>query len=96
MNTTKLDLKKIEKISKALGDPFRLKVMDMIKKQKNPCQCTAIVESLELAQSTISHHIKQLVDADLLIAEKDGRNASYQINKEVLGAYINFLNQYES
>ncbi|PBQ32829.1 transcriptional regulator [Sphingobacteriaceae bacterium] len=92
----KLDLKKIEKISKALGDPFRLKMMDMIKRQKNPCQCTAIVESLELAQSTISHHIKQLVDADLLIAEKDGRNASYQINKEVLGAYIKFLNQYES
>jgi ArsR family transcriptional regulator len=93
---TKLDIKKIEKISKALGDPFRLKMMDMIKKQKSACQCTSIVETLDLAQSTISHHLKQLVDADLLIAEKDGRNASYQINKEVLGAYIKFLNQYES
>jgi len=90
---TKLDLKKIEKISKALGDPFRLKMMDMIKRQKSPCQCTSIVD---LAQSTISHHLKQLVDADLIIAEKDGRHASYQINKEVLGAYIKFLNQYES
>ncbi len=94
--TGKLDLKKIERISKALGDPFRLKMMEMIKRQKKGCQCTAIVETLDLAQSTISHHIKQLVDADLLIAEKDGRNASYQINKEVLGAYIKFLAQYES
>ena len=93
---TRLDLKKIEKISKALGDPFRLKVMDMIKKQKAPCQCTSIVENLDLAQSTVSHHIKQLVDADLLIAEKDGRNANYQINQEVLDAYIKFLNQYKS
>lgn len=93
---SKLDLKKIEKISKALGDPFRLKMMDMIKKQKNACQCTAIVETLDLAQSTISHHLKQLVDADLIIAGKDGRHASYQINKDVLGAYIKFLNQYES
>jgi ArsR family transcriptional regulator, arsenate/arsenite/antimonite-responsive transcriptional repressor len=93
---TRLDLKKIEKISKALGDPFRLKVMDMIKKQRSPCQCTSIVENLDLAQSTVSHHIKQLVDADLLIAEKDGRNASYQINQEVLDAYIKFLNQYKS
>jgi len=93
---SKLDLKKIEKISKALGDPFRLKMMEMIKKQKSACQCTAIVETLDLAQSTISHHLKQLVDADLIIAGKDGRHASYQINKEVLGAYIKFLNQYES
>lgn len=93
--TAKIDLKKVEKISKALGDPFRLKMMDMIKKQKSACQCTAIVENLALAQSTISHHIKQLVEADLIIAEKDGRNASYRINREVLGAYIRFLNQYE-
>ena len=92
----KLDLKKIEKISKALGDPYRLKIMEMVKKQKVCMQCTAIVEMVDLAQSTISHHVKQLVDADLLIAGKDGRHASYQINKEVLGAYIKFLAQYES
>ena len=93
---TKLDLKKIEKISKALGDPYRLKIMEMIKKQKDCMQCTAIVETVDLAQSTISHHVKQLVEAELLIVEKEGRNMSYQINKEVLGAYIKFLNQYES
>jgi ArsR family transcriptional regulator len=93
---TKLDLKKIEKISKALGDPYRLKIMEMIKKQKACMQCTTIVETVDLAQSTISHHVKQLVDADLLIAEKDGRNLKFQINKDVLSAYIKFLNQYES
>lgn len=91
----KLDLKKIEKISKALGDPYRLKIMEMVKKQKDCMQCTAIVEMVDLAQSTISHHVKQLVDADLLIAGKEGRHASYQINKDVLGAYIKFLTQYE-
>ena len=92
----KLDLKRVEKISKALGDPCRLKMMDMIKKQKNACACTSIIDTLDLAQSTISHHIKQLVDADLVIAEKDGRNLKFQINKEVLSAYVKFLNQYES
>lgn len=94
--TTKLDLKKIEKISKALGDPYRLKIMEMIKKKKDCIACTAIVETVDLAQSTISHHVKQLVDAELLIAEKDGRNARYQINKGVLAGYIKFLSQYES
>lgn len=92
----KLDIKRVEKISKALGDPFRLKMMDMIKKQRNVCQCSAIVEKLDLSQSTISHHLKLLAEADLIISEKDGRNASYRINQGVLGAYIKFLSQYES
>jgi ArsR family transcriptional regulator, arsenate/arsenite/antimonite-responsive transcriptional repressor len=92
----KLDLKKIEKISKALGDPYRLKIMEMIKKRKECTQCTTIVETVDLAQSTVSHHIKQLIDADLLVAEKDGRNARYHINQEVLDGYIKYLTQYKS
>jgi ArsR family transcriptional regulator len=89
-----LDHKKVERISKALGDPYRLKIMEMAKKQDGEwMQCACIGNSIELAQSTISHHISQLVDAEILIAEKDGRNAKYRVNKEVLTAYVNFLNQ---
>ncbi len=93
-----LDHKKVERISKALGDPYRLKIMDMVKmqcQQNNWMQCACIADNIELAQSTISHHISQLVDADLLIAEKDGRNAKYRVNKEVMTAYVNFLNQFK-
>jgi ArsR family transcriptional regulator len=48
-----------------------------------------------LAQSTISHHLNQLVDADLLHAEKDGRNARYKINQEVLGDYVTYLGDFK-
>jgi ArsR family transcriptional regulator, arsenate/arsenite/antimonite-responsive transcriptional repressor len=81
-----LDSKKIERISKALGDPYRLKIMHAIRQQekqeKKQCSmpCSIIVEMIDLAQSTVSHHIKQLVDADLLIA-----------NKDVFNAYVDFL-----
>jgi len=93
-----LDAKKVERISKALGDPYRLKIMEMAKcqAQNDWLQCACIGENIELAQSTISHHISQLVDADLLIAEKDGRNARYRINKEVMDAYIGFLSLLKS
>lgn len=87
----KLDIKKIEKISKALGDPYRIKIVEAIRKEQDWTPCTLILEMLDLAQSTVSHHIKQLVDADLLIAEKEGRNAKYKINKEVFDDYIKFL-----
>jgi len=91
-----MELKKIERISKALGDPYRLKIMEVIQKEHDWMQCVTIVDMFNLAQSTISHHVKQLVDADLLIAEKDGRNAKYKVNKEAFGDYIKFLSEFES
>jgi ArsR family transcriptional regulator len=93
---TKMDIKKVERISKALGDPYRLKIMEAVKKQQDWMQCSAVMEMFELAQSTISHHMKQLIDADLLLVEKDGRNAKYQVNKEVFAAYIAFLSPFEA
>ena len=90
MNTN-FDDKRVEKISKALSDPYRIKIMQAIKEEKDWLQCQAITQMFTLAQSTVSHHINQLVDADLLHAEKDGRHARYKINKEVFGAYISYL-----
>jgi ArsR family transcriptional regulator len=89
-----LSLKEIEKISKALGDPYRLKIMDLINKEKDWMQCGCIVNNFDLAQSTVSHHVNQLVDADLLIADKDGRNVKYHVNKEVFSAYISYLSHF--
>jgi ArsR family transcriptional regulator len=89
-----LNLQEIEKISKALGDPYRLQILQMVKKQKDWMQCVMITETIDLAQSTISHHVKQLVDAGILLADKDGRNLKFMINKEVMTAYAQFLDQY--
>jgi len=90
-----LDIKSVEKISKALGDPYRLKIMEAVKKQKQWLPCCDILGMIDLAQSTVSHHLKQLVDADLLLLEKDGRNTRYYVNSEVMAAYIKYLTQLE-
>jgi len=90
-----VDVKRIERISKALGDPYRLKIMQAVNKEQECLHCVSIVEMLDLAQSTVSHHIKQLVDADLLIVEKDGRNTKYHVNKEVMSEYVNFLTPFK-
>ena len=93
MNTS-FDNKKIEKISKAMGDPYRIQIMQAIREEKDWLQCQAIKEMFDLAQSTISHHISQLVDADLLHAEKDGRHARYKINKKVFRDYVSYLSDF--
>jgi len=91
----KIDAKKIERISKALGDRYRLEIVEAVREQQqNWMQCTSILEKFDLAQSTVSHHLKQLSDADLLIAEKDGRNVRYSINKETFQEYADYLSSY--
>lgn len=91
----KTNIKKIERASKALADPYRIMMLEAIKKEKDWMQCSAIVSMFELAQSTVSHHMKQLIDADLVIAEKEGRQTKYRINPEGLSEYVNFLNKLE-
>ena len=86
-----LDIKQIEKISKALGDPYRLKIMKIISESQSCVQCCDVSAEFNLAQSTMSHHLKQLIDADLLIAEKEGRNLKFVINKEVCNAYASYI-----
>ncbi len=91
----KLDKRTVERISKALADPYRLKMIEAVKKQADWMQCVAVVEMFDLAQSTVSHHLRQLVEADLLIAEKNGRNAKYLINYDTFTSYINYLSAYQ-
>ncbi|MBF2707073.1 ArsR/SmtB family transcription factor [Flavobacterium soyangense] len=87
-----LNIKQVEKISKALGDPYRLKILKIISENQNFSKCCDISAEFNLAQSTMSHHIKQLVDADLLIAGKEGRNLKFVVNKEVCTAYVDYIN----
>jgi len=88
---TELSIKQVEKISKALGDPYRLKIMKIVGKSETCTQCCDVSAEFNLAQSTMSHHIKQLIDADLLIADKEGRNLKFVINKEVCAAYAAYI-----
>ena len=93
---TLLDFKKIEKISKALGDPYRLQILEAIKKQGKACmQCSDVNEMLNLSQPAVSHHSKLLVEADLIVPEKIGRYVQYTINKEVFADYIEYLSSFQ-
>lgn len=86
-----MELKKIEKISKALADPNRLQILKSLRKYQNCMYCADVHELIDLAQPSVSHHLKLLTDADLIIAEKEGRNMKYSLNNKVLDQYVNFL-----
>jgi len=86
-----MDYKKAEKISKALADPNRLAILKEIKKNKDCLYCCDLNETLNLAQPSIWHHIKQLIDTGLVTSDKEGRNVRYSLNNKVLDEYIRFV-----
>lgn len=91
-----MDFKQAKKISKALSDDTRLQILQEIKNRFNCLQCYDINEIINLSQPSISHHVKQLVEADLITPVKEGRNVKYSINKRVFKDYINFLKGFKS
>ena len=63
-------MKEFIKVTKALSDPTRVKILKMLQK-KMLCVCE-IQAALDRAQSTISKHLKILEDAGLISFEKMG------------------------
>ena len=88
-----MDIKQVEKISKALADTTRLQILLDMKKRSGNIQCSEIMGITKLAQPSVSHHIKTLIEAGLIAAEKEGRNHSYYLNKALLKAYAGWLNK---
>ncbi|MES1159146.1 MAG: metalloregulator ArsR/SmtB family transcription factor [Bacteroidota bacterium] len=88
-----LTFKQIEKISKALGDMNRLKILNYLSNQGGCGECSSLQDVVDLAQPSISHHVKILVDCGLIDGEKEGRNYKYTLNKGVLTEYIRGLEE---
>jgi Predicted transcriptional regulators len=86
-----MDTKKAAKIFKALSNPNRLELYLRIaeKHESNfqaDCDCfvTDIISSLNIGAPTISHHIKELVNADLIYTEKKGKFLICRVNEELI------------
>jgi ArsR family transcriptional regulator, arsenate/arsenite/antimonite-responsive transcriptional repressor len=91
-----LTWKQIEKISKALGDANRLRILQHISKKGGCGQCAEINDVIELTQPSISHHIKILTEAGIIEPEKEGRNHKYNLNEKLLAEYTDMINNLRS
>ena len=80
---------------KALGDPMRLKIMELLRStgksccdlisrnERGLCACD-IEEAIGLSQAAVSHHMGVLVRAGLVKAEKRGRWMYYRRDETTL------------
>jgi ArsR family transcriptional regulator len=68
---------------KALGHPVRIRILHFLR-QADRCICGEIVETLPLAQSTVSQHLKILKEAGLIVGEIEGPRTCYCLDKAKL------------
>ncbi len=75
----------LERIFRALADRHRVKIVNLLAQTGGSAICVCdFVPALGLAQPTVSYHLKQLVNADLLVREKRGTFAYYRLAPEAL------------
>ena len=74
-------------VLKVLADPARLRLLSLIQAQPDGEACVChLVEPLGLAQGTVSHHLKALLNAGLVTREQRGSWAYYRVAAESLGS----------
>lgn len=75
----------LERLFQALADRQRLKVVNMLAQAEGEAICVCeFQEALGLKQSTVSYHLKQLIDAGVIAREQRGRFAFYSLQPGVL------------
>lgn len=87
-----LNEKKIATIFKAFCDENRIKILELLLSGEK-CACT-LLETMNITQPTLSHHMKILTDSGIVIGRKDGKWIHYSLSdKGIKNAqdYLSYL-----
>jgi ArsR family transcriptional regulator len=76
---------------KALGDPVRLRLFSKVASHPDNEACVCDISDVGVSQPTVSHHLKKLKEAGLLLAERRGTWVYYRVEPSVLAAMGHLL-----
>jgi ArsR family transcriptional regulator len=79
-------------VAKALGDPIRLQLVDVLRQHAGKVCVCELVPLFDIAQPTLSHHLKKLREAGIVDSEREGLWAYYYVIPEALGELSAWLN----
>ncbi len=86
-----MNTKRLAKIFKALSNPNRLELfLEILEKHKasfetgHECFISDIMDSLAIGAPTVSHHLKELSNAELIVTERRGKFVVARIDEETV------------
>ena len=71
------------RIFKALSDENRLRILDLLKEKER--NASELLHAMDFGQSTLSHHMKLLLNAEVVVSRKQGKWVIYSINDQAIG-----------
>jgi ArsR family transcriptional regulator len=75
---------RMSEVAKALGDPIRLALVDVLRKHAGKVCVCELVPLFDISQPTLSHHLKKLRDARIVDSERQGLWAYYYVLPDAL------------
>jgi ArsR family transcriptional regulator len=72
---------------KALADPTRFRMVQEIA-EAGELSCGGVAERFDVSQPTISHHLKILLEADLLVQRTEGKHHFTSVNRALLANLV--------
>jgi ArsR family transcriptional regulator, arsenate/arsenite/antimonite-responsive transcriptional repressor len=69
---------------KALADPARVRIVNTLATNAEPVCACEFEPALGLSQPTVSHHLKKLTDAGLLVREQRGKWAYFSLRRDAV------------
>ena len=76
--------RRLARIAKALGDPVRLQLVDVLRKHAGTVCVCELLPLFDISQPTLSHHLKKLRDAGIVDSERRGLWAYYYVTPDAL------------
>jgi ArsR family transcriptional regulator len=73
------DVHRLGEIAKALADPVRLQIVDVLRRQAGEVCVCDLQPLFAISQPTLSHHLKKLRDAGLVGVVRRGQWAYYYV-----------------
>ncbi len=76
------EARRLGAVAKALADPIRVQLVDVLRRHPGKVCVCELTPLFEVAQPTVSHHLKVLREAGLVGVERKGLWAYYYVNPE--------------
>lgn len=78
---------------KALGHPARIAIIQHLI-STNSCVCGDLVDVLPLSQATVSQHLKELKQANIIKGSIEGNSICYCLNQDTMLVIQKLVNQF--
>lgn len=78
-------------VFKAFADENRIQILELLKDGER-CACR-LLEEMKITQPTLSHHMKILCDAEVVVGRKEGKWMHYSISEDGIDDVMRYLEE---